>query len=192
MHRKLRQLGFSSMSDMKESDLRVTLPPGFPSSGREVMTKAAGRSIARFVFTINGGMWELEQTLSRPMDLRAGLLIEAYPDKKHGLERRTYEATITPVMDEGRAVSHIDDLNVFLAGIDDDDEITEAVDAQKIKRRLQKMGNELEGTNSMASDFLSYIQGFVTHCDELWAWQIQRLRMDTHARTMMGRIADKL
>lgn len=192
MRRKLYQLGFRSMSDIRGNELKMTVPPGFPSEGREVMTKAAGRSVARFVFTERQDVWELEQTLYKPMDMRGNLLLEAFPGKKHSLERRTYEATIIPVLDEQKAVAHIDDLNVFLAALDDDTEISEAVDAQKIKKQLQKMGKKLQDANSMVEDFLNYIKGFVTHCDELWAWQVQRLKSDGHARAMMGRLADKV
>jgi hypothetical protein len=193
MRAKLKKLGFGSMRDVTQgSALKLQVPTGFPGANREVLTKSAGKSVARFVFCKSHDLWNLELTLSRPSDLRSGLLVEAYPGKKHKVERKTYEASLEPLLDEERAVAHIDDLNVFLAGIDDDREISEAVDAQKIKRSLKAMGKSLEDENSMVEDFLAYVAGFITHCDELWAWQIQRLKMDSNAKAIMGMIADKV
>ena len=189
---KLRKLGFGCMRELKGDALKKHVPPDFPAPGREVLTKAAGKSVARFVFNESGDIWNMELTLSRPMDMRGGLLIEAFPGKKHRIDGRTYEANLSPTLNEATAVTRIDDLNVFLAGIVDDREITEAVDAQLIKKRLQALGGQLEESNTMVDDFLNYMAGFVTHCDELWAWQVQRLKMDGHTKTIMSRIADKV
>lgn len=193
MRQELKKLGFASMREMtRASALRLDLPPEFPAPGREVLTKSAGRSVGRFVFSENGDSWNVELTLSRPTDLRGGLIIEAYPGKKHSVNGRTYEAALSPALEMDMAVSNIDEFNVFLAGIDDDREISEAVDARKIKKRLNAMGEQLADENSMVGDFLNYMKGFINHCDDLWAWQIQRLRMDRHAQEIMGRLADKV
>ncbi len=193
MRTKLKKLGFGSMREVaKGTALNLSVPPDFPAPNREVMSKSAGKSIARFVFSKSDGLWNLELTFSRPTDERTGILVEAFPGKKHAVNNRTYEATIVPIFDEEKAVAEIDDLNVFLAGLDSDKEISEAIDARIIKKRLRKMGEQLTGENSMVADFINYIAGFITHCDELWAWQVQRLKMDRHAKEVMGKIANKV
>jgi choline dehydrogenase-like flavoprotein len=168
MRSKLQSLGFTSLRESTQgSALRLDLGPEFPGPGREVLTKTAGKSVARFVFNKNENGWILELTLSRPGDERGGMLVEAYPEKKHEVDRKTYIAYMVPSLDEEKTVSKIDDLNVFLAGIDTDSEISNAIDALNIRRRLEKLAGQIPRANSMAEDFLNYMKGFITHCQDL-------------------------